>query len=154
MTDRAASPAAPRPSLSARVLGTRSERLAEPQPSRAGRVTAYVVLFVLGALVSVCGSFVQTLWPPAGLLLSLAATGAVFYAGLRLTGTKLGAGVPVAGWFLALMVLIVPRPEGDTVLWPSASSYAYLFLGSILGVICATLPTRTSYFLGAPGPRK
>ncbi len=154
MTDRAPAPAAPRPSPAARLLGTRSERLAESQPPKAGRITAYVVLFVLGALVSLCGSFVQTLWPPAGLLLSLAATGGVFYGGLRVTGTKLGAGAPVAGWFLALIVLMVPRPEGDTVLWPSASSYAFLFLGSIIGVICATLPTRTSYLFGAPGPRR
>jgi hypothetical protein len=136
------------------VLGTRSERLAESQPSRAGRITAYVVLFVLGALVSVCGSFVQTLWTPVGLLLALAATGAVFYGGLRVTGTKLGAGIPVAGWFLALMVLMVPRPEGDNVLWPTLASYAYLFVGSVLGVICATLPTRSSGFFGVPGPRR
>ncbi|WP_371479702.1 DUF6113 family protein [Kitasatospora sp. NBC_00315] len=154
MTDRAPAPAATRRSLPARVLGTRAERLAEPRPPRTGRIVAYVVLFVLGGLVSLCGSFVQTLWTPAGLLLALAATAAVFYAGLRVTGTKLGAGAPVAGWFLVLIVLMVPRPEGDTVLWPSASSYAFLFVGSILGVICATLPTATSYLFGAPGPRR
>ncbi|MFI6443226.1 DUF6113 family protein [Kitasatospora sp. NPDC050543] len=137
-------------SLPARVLGSRSARLAEPQPPRAGRIVAYVGFFLLGIVVSVCGSFVQALWVPAGLLISLAATAAVFYAGLRVTGTKLGAGVPVAGWFLALLVLMVPRPEGDAVLWPGFSSYTYLFLGSIIGVICATLPTRGGYLLGAP----
>ncbi|MFI9327298.1 DUF6113 family protein [Kitasatospora sp. NPDC052868] len=142
----------PRRSIPATVLGTRAERLAEPQPPRAGRIVAYVLFFLLGAAVSVCGAFVQALWPPVGVLLALAATGATFYAGLRVTGTRLGAGLPAAGWFLALLLVMVPRPEGDNVLWTNATSYAWLFAGSILGVICATLPTRTSWFPGVPGP--
>lgn len=144
----------PARSLSARVLGSRSERLSEPQPPRAGRIVAYVVLFVLGALVSLCGSFVQTLWAPAGLLLALAATAAVFYGGLRLTGTKLGAGMPMIGWFLMLLVVMAPRPEGDLVLAASLTSYAYLFVGAVSGVICATLPTRSGYGFGVAGPKR
>ncbi|MEU8924496.1 DUF6113 family protein [Kitasatospora sp. NPDC048545] len=142
----------PRRSITAAVLGTRDERLAEPQPPRAARIAVYVLFFLLGIAVSVCGSFVQALWPPAGILLALAATAATFYAGLRITGTRLGAGAPAAGWFLAMLLLIVPRPEGDNVLWSNATSLAWLFAGSVLGVICATLPTRTSWFPGVPGP--
>ncbi|WP_327680370.1 DUF6113 family protein [Kitasatospora sp. NBC_00458] len=148
-------PAEARPqrrSIPAAVLGTREERLKESQPSRAARITAYVLFFPLGVAVSVCGAFVQALWPPVGILLALAATAATFYAGLRVTGTRLGAAVPAAGWFLALMLLMVPRPEGDNVLWTNATSLAWLFVGSILGVICATLPTRSSWFPGVPGP--
>ncbi len=145
-------PAGPGPI--ARVLGTRRERLTEAQPPLAGRIVAYVLLFVLGALVCLCGCFVQSLWQPGGLLLALAATAAVFYGGLRVTGTKLGAGVPVIGWFLTLLVLMTPRPEGDFVLAADASSYAYLFVGSITGVICATLPTRSGFGFGAPGPKR
>ncbi|MER5863949.1 DUF6113 family protein [Kitasatospora sp. NPDC002040] len=136
--------------LPAKLLGTRQQRLAERQPSRGGRVVAYVLLFLLGALVSLCGGFVQTLWAPAGLLLALAASVAVFYGGLRVTGTKLGAGVPLAGWFLVLMVLMAPRPEGDFVFAAGFTSYAYLFLGAVGGVICATLPTRSGFGFGAP----
>ncbi|MFJ9518164.1 DUF6113 family protein [Kitasatospora sp. NPDC101801] len=135
--------------LPARILGSRAERLAERQPSRTGRLVAYPLLFVLGAVVSLCGCFVQSLWPPAGLLLALAATLAVFYGGLRVTGTKLGAGVPLAGWFLLLMVLMAPRPEGDFVLAAGFTSYAYLFLGAVGGVICATLPTRSGFGYGS-----
>ncbi|MFE7529259.1 DUF6113 family protein [Kitasatospora sp. NPDC057542] len=142
----------PRRPPAAVVLGTREERLAEPQPPRAARIAAYALFFLLGVAVSICGSFVQALWPPAGVLLALAATAATFYGGLRVTGTRLGAGVPVAGWFLAMLLLIVPRPEGDNVLWSNATSLAWLFAGSVLGVICATLPTRTSWFPGVPGP--
>ncbi|WP_235582998.1 DUF6113 family protein [Kitasatospora sp. Root107] len=134
--------------LPARVLGSREERLAERQPSRTGRLVAYPLLFVLGALVSLCGCFVQSLWPPVGLLLALGASVAVFYGGLRVTGTKLGAGVPLAGWFLLLLVLMAPRPEGDFVLAAGFTSYAYLFLGAVGGVICATLPTRSGFGYG------
>jgi len=141
-------------SLPARVLGTRHERLSEPQPPLGGRIAAYVLLFVLGVLVSLCGCFVQALWVPGGLLLALAATASVFYGGLRLTGTKLGAGVPMIGWFAALLVLMAPRPEGDFVLAADLTSYAYLFLGAVSGVICATLPTRSGFGFGAPGPKR
>ncbi|MET9402574.1 DUF6113 family protein [Kitasatospora sp. NPDC002965] len=141
-----------RRSIPATVLGTRDERLNESQPPRIARIAAYVLFFLLGVAVSVCGAFVQALWPPVGVLLALAATAATFYAGLRVTGTRLGAAAPAAGWFLALLLLMVPRPEGDNVLWTNATSLAWLFVGSILGVICATLPTRTSWFPGVAGP--
>ncbi|MQS13858.1 hypothetical protein F7Q99_16660 [Streptomyces kaniharaensis] len=124
--------------------------MAEAQPPLAARIAAYVLFLLLGFAVSVCGSFVQALWPPVGLLLALGATAATFYAGLRVTGTRLGAAMPAAGWFLALVLVIVPRPEGDTVLWTNATSLSWMFVGSILGVICATLPTRTSWFPGVP----
>jgi hypothetical protein len=140
--------------LPARVLGTQAQRLAEPQPSRAGRIVAYVLLFLLGLAVSLCGCFVQALWPPFGMLLAVAACLGLFYGGLRLTGTKLGAGVPLAGWFLMLMVLMSPRPKGDFILSADLTSYAYLFLGAVGGVICATLPTRGGYGFGAPGAKR
>ncbi|MFD8598497.1 DUF6113 family protein [Kitasatospora sp. NPDC059646] len=133
-------------------LGTREDRLAEPMPPRGLRIAAYAVLFLLGAAVSVCGAFVQTLWAPLGVLIALLACGGLFYGGLRATGTKLGAGVPLAGWFLVLAVLLAPRPEGDLVLSATATAYAYLFGGSVLGVVCATLPTRSGFLFGVPAP--
>ncbi|GAA2257204.1 MULTISPECIES: DUF6113 family protein [Kitasatospora] len=141
-------------SLPAKVLGSQAERLAEPQPPRAGRIVAYVVLFLLGLVVSLCGCFVQALWPPFGMLLAVAASLGLFYGGLRLTGTKLGAGAPLGGWFLMLLVLMSPRPKGDFVLSADPTSYAYLFLGAVGGVICATLPTRGGFGLGVPGPKR
>ncbi|MFF4339938.1 DUF6113 family protein [Kitasatospora sp. NPDC001540] len=134
------------------LLGTRAQRLAEPLPPRGLRVAAYVVLFLLGAAVSVCGAFVQTLWGGFGVLLALAACGGLFYGGLRATGTKLGAGCALGGWFVVLAVLLAPRPEGDLVLSATASAYLYLFGGALLGVVCATLPTRSGFLFGAPAP--
>ncbi|GAA1246342.1 DUF6113 family protein [Kitasatospora nipponensis] len=134
------------------LLGTRSQRLAEPLPSRRTRLAWYPVLFVLGALVALCGCFVQALWSPVGLLLALAGNLAVFYGGLRLTGTKLGAGFPILGWLLVLMVLMAPRPEGDFVLASGANSYVYLVGGLATWLVCV-LPTRSTFPLGIPRQR-
>ncbi|MFD7640117.1 DUF6113 family protein [Kitasatospora sp. NPDC059795] len=133
-------------------LGSREDRLAEPLPPRGVRIGLYAGLFLLGAALSACGAFVQALWPPVGVLLALLACLGLFYGGLRVTGTKLGAGVPLAGWFVVLAVLLAPRPEGDVVLAATASAYAYLFGGSMLGVVCATLPTRSGFLFGVPAP--
>ncbi|MGW4381153.1 DUF6113 family protein [Kitasatospora sp. NPDC004531] len=135
------------------LLGSREDRLSEPLPPRGVRIAVYTALFLLGAAVSVCGAFVQALWAPLGVLLALLACLGLFYGGLRATGTKLGAGVPLAGWFVVLAALLAPRPEGDLVLSATASAYAYLFGGSVLGVVCATLPTRSGFLFGAPAPQ-
>jgi hypothetical protein len=146
-------PVPPRPARRgiAAVIGSRADRLAEPAPPAPFRIAAYPVLFVLGGLTALAGSFAQSLWLPGGLLLALAGTVALFYGGLRLTTTKLGAGAPLIGWFLVLMVLMSSRPEGDFVLASGVGSYAYLFGGAVSGVICATLPTSTMFGFGA-GP--
>ncbi|WP_327068797.1 DUF6113 family protein [Kitasatospora sp. NBC_01250] len=135
------------------LFGTRAQRLAEPLPARPVRIAWYAVLFVLGALVSLCGCFVQGLWSPAGLLFALLANGAVCYLGLRATGTKLGAGVPMIGWFLVLLVLLSPRPEGDFVLATGVDSYVYVLGGWLPGLVCATLPTRSPFTFGIPRQR-
>ncbi|MFE0463792.1 DUF6113 family protein [Kitasatospora sp. NPDC058965] len=135
------------------LLGTRAQRMAEPLPSRNRRVACYLVLFVLGLLVGLCGSFVQALWDPFGVLLALLASAAVFYGGLRAAGTKLGAGAAMIGWFLSTIVLAAPRPEGDFVLSSGAGSYLYLFGGLGLGLVCASLPTRSPYAFGIPRQR-
>ncbi|MDH6116542.1 DUF6113 family protein [Kitasatospora sp. GAS204B] len=135
------------------LLGTRAQRLAEPLPPKRVRILCYAVLLVLGALVSLCGCFVQALWSPLGLLLALAANGAVCYAGLRLTGTKLGSGVPLVGWFLVVLVMLPPRPEGDIVLAAYADAYAFVLLGWVPGLVCALLPTRAPFSFGIPRQR-
>ncbi|WP_377269564.1 DUF6113 family protein [Peterkaempfera sp. SMS 1(5)a] len=141
-------PRAPRRGVAA-LIGSRADRLAEEPPLRGVRIAAYAVLLVLGGVTALAGSFAQSLWFPGGLLLAVAATVALFYGGLRFTTTKLGAGAPLIGWFLVLMVTMSPRPEGDFILASGFGSYAYLFAGAVGGVICATLPTRLMYGFGA-----
>lgn len=121
-----------------------------PAPARPGpvRYAAYAGLFVLGALAGVAGALVQSGWFPGGLLLALAGAAGVFGGGAKLTRTKVGALVPAAGWLVAVMLLTSSRPEGDFLFGTGFSSYAYLFGGMLVALLCATIS------LPAPPTRK
>jgi hypothetical protein len=117
----------------------------------ATRVLGYLALAVLGVAVATAGSLVQDGWEPGGLVLALAASGALFYGGGLLTRSRLGAAVPMILWFLTVMILSMPRPEGDFLFASGIGPYVYLLGGIALGVICATLPRYGS--TSAPGAR-
>lgn len=108
--------------------------------SRPLRVAAYVLLGVLGALIAAAGALVQAGWFPGGLLLGLAGCVAVFYGGVTLTRTRLGAVVPAGVWVVCVMLLSTSRPEGDFLFAAGLGPYVYLLGGAMAGVICATLP--------------
>ncbi|WP_274561783.1 DUF6113 family protein [Streptomyces spiramyceticus] len=138
MTQRKNPPAAPPPAGLA-------------APFNAGRVGAYLLLAVLGALVGAAGVLVHAAWIPGGLLLALLATTCVFYGGMYAMGTKAGVGASAAGWIVSIVLMTVSRPEGDLLIGGSLVSYAYMLGGMGLAVICATvlpLPQR-----GADGAR-
>ncbi|MCB5182077.1 DUF6113 family protein [Streptomyces antimicrobicus] len=104
------------------------------------RIAACLGLLVTGALVGVAGWLVADVWFPGGLLLALLALLGLFLAGRLLTGTALGVGAAVIGWFLTYVVLSVPRSEGDFLLSSAGiSMYVYLLGGTVLAVMCATL---------------
>ncbi|MET9802194.1 DUF6113 family protein [Streptomyces sp. NPDC006368] len=103
------------------------------------RVASYVGLAVLGSLVGVAGSLVQSGWFPGGLLLALAATAGLFYGGLRLTGTTVGVGAAGFGWLAAVVVLSFGRPEGDGVFAGGIAELVFLLGGMAVAVICATM---------------
>ena len=129
----------------ATVPGPRSASPRPPEPeypvSKPARVTAYVVLLVLGAAVGLAGTFVLSLWFPGGLVLSLAAIAALCCGGRVLTGSRTGSAMPALGWFAMLMVAQAPRPEGDFLLAANAGTYVFLLGGMLIGVICTTLRT-------------
>ncbi|MGW6393503.1 DUF6113 family protein [Streptomyces sp. NPDC055103] len=128
---RASSGASPRPAAAP---------AAAPLPtSRAARYAWYGALVVLGALVGTAGALVQAAWFPGGLLLALLATAAVFYGGLRATGTQAGVVVAGCGWLLAVVLLSFGRPEGDGVFGGGGGELLFLFGGMAVAVICATL---------------
>ncbi|MFC5030224.1 MULTISPECIES: DUF6113 family protein [Streptomyces] len=105
-----------------------------------GRTVSYLVLGVLAALVGGAGALVQDGWFPGGLLLALAGVAGLFYGGVKLTGTRLGAAVPGAVWLITVMLLSSARPEGDFLFAAGIGPYIYLLGGALAGVVCATLP--------------
>ncbi|SOD83977.1 DUF6113 family protein [Streptomyces sp. Ag109_G2-15] len=118
----------------------RGSMLAQPmrRPS-AGRITAYVGLFLLGAIVGLAGTLVQAAWFPGGLLLALAGAAGLFLGGAYALGGRAGAVAPVAGWIVAVVLLTATRPEGDFLFGAGLGSYLFLLGGMALAVICATL---------------
>jgi hypothetical protein len=117
----------------------RGPLLAQPLkfPS-AGRMAAYVGLFVLGVAVAVAGALVQSGWIPGGLLLALAGAAGLFLGGARAANSRAGAVAPGAGWVVTVVLLIASRPEGDFLFGPGIAPLVFLLGGISLAVICAT----------------
>ncbi|MGW7353333.1 DUF6113 family protein [Streptomyces sp. NPDC054784] len=103
------------------------------------RYAVYALLVVLGLLTGAAGSLVQAGWSAGGVPLALAGAAGLFWGGAQLTRAKAGAVAPAAGWLLAVMLLTLPRPEGDFVFGAGIGAYVFLFGGMLVAVICATL---------------
>lgn len=108
--------------------------------ARIGGIAVFVVLAVLGALVAAAGALVQAGWFPGGLALALAGCVALFYGGVKATGSRLGAVVPAAVWVVSVILLSTTRPEGDFLFAAGVGPYVYLLGGAMAAVICATVP--------------
>ncbi|MFE7099421.1 DUF6113 family protein [Streptomyces erythrochromogenes] len=120
-----------------------------------GRIAGCLGLLVLGALTGAAGWLVVDLWFPGGLLLALLALFGLFLGGRIALGTGLGVGGGVVGWFLAYVMLGVPRPEGDFLLSSSGiGMYAYLLGGTVVAVMCATITLPVDRTVSASRPVK
>ncbi|MFJ4838731.1 DUF6113 family protein [Streptomyces sp. NPDC088746] len=108
-------------------------------PLNPARIPLYVGLAVLGAAVGIAGTLVQAALFPGGLLLALAASAGLFYGGRVLTGTQLGALAPAVGWFIAVLVLLGGRPEGDYVFGQELGLALFMLGGTAVAVMCATM---------------
>ncbi|MET9853531.1 DUF6113 family protein [Streptomyces sp. NPDC006450] len=117
-----------------------------------GRIAVLLGLLVAGALTGLAGWLVVDLWFPGGLALALLALFGLFLGGRIALGTGIGVGAAVGGWFLAYVMLGVPRPEGDFLLGSSGiGMYAYLLGGAVLAVMCATMSFPKDRPLSAAG---
>ncbi|WP_128379607.1 DUF6113 family protein [Streptomyces cavernae] len=120
--------------------GAGGSMLAQPlRPPSAGRVVAYVGLFLLGAVVGAAGALIQPGWFPGGLLLALLGAAGLFLGGARAMNARAGALAPAAGWMIAVILLTTSRPEGDFLFGAGLGSYLFLLGGMGVAVICATL---------------
>lgn len=104
----------------------------------AGQVAAYLGLAVLGFVVGTAGVLIQAAWLPAGLFLALLATAAMFYGGVRATGSQLAIAASAVGWLVSIVLLAVGRPEGDGAFVGDLGEGVFLLGGMALAVICAT----------------
>ncbi|MCX5404818.1 DUF6113 family protein [Streptomyces sp. NBC_00335] len=121
----------------------------------AGRIAVLLGLLAAGALTGVAGWLVVDLWFPGGLLLALLALFGLFLGARIALGTGIGVGAATGGWFLAYVILGVPRPEGDFLLGSSGiGMYAYLLGGVVLAVMCATMRIAKDRPLSAAGNAK
>lgn len=108
-------------------------------PLNPRRIAALLGLAVLGAVVGIVGTLVQSAWFPGGLLLTLLASGGLFYGGRVLMGTQPGALAPAAGWLVSVIVLLGGRPEGDYVFGDELGLALFMLGGMVVAVICATM---------------
>jgi hypothetical protein len=108
-------------------------------PSAGGQRTltavSYVMLFVLGALQGLIGSF-QYSRSPAPLIAIILAV--IIFATCAACGWGLGtfaAGLlPAVGWIFASFILAMPRPNGSVIITATAAGEWYLYGG---GLACA-----------------
>ncbi|MFC8230982.1 DUF6113 family protein [Streptomyces sp. NPDC057287] len=108
-------------------------------PPNPRRIPLYAALAVVGAAVGIAGTLLQAALFPGGLLLALAASAGLFYGSRVLTRTQLGALVPAVGWFVAVVVLLGGRPEGDYVFGQEIGLALFMLGGMAVAVICATM---------------
>ncbi|MFD5325696.1 DUF6113 family protein [Streptomyces sp. NPDC127092] len=103
------------------------------------RYVWYAALLVLGALVGTAGSLVQAAWFPAGLLLALLGSAALFYGARRATANQVGVAAAGGGWLLAVVLLSFGRPEGDGLFGGGLGEMVFLLGGMAVAVMCATM---------------
>jgi hypothetical protein len=106
-------------------------------PRATGRrrtVTAagYVMLFVLGALQGMIGSFHYSQSPTPLIAILLVVIIFLTCAGAGWGVGTFGAGLlPGVGWILASFIISMPRPNGSVVITASAAGEWYLYGGAI-----------------------
>ncbi|WP_418958949.1 DUF6113 family protein [Streptomyces tritici] len=119
-------------------MSTRADGGGRGALGTAGRIAAHLLLAVLGFVVGIAGVLVQAAWLPAGLFLALLATAALFYGGVRATGSQFAVAASGVGWLYSIVLLGVGRPEGDGAFAGALGEAVYLLGGLALAVICAT----------------
>jgi hypothetical protein len=101
----------------------------------------YLVLFVLGALQGLIGSFQYSRAPAPliAIVLVVIIFGTCVACGWGV-GTFAAGLLPAVGWILASFILATGRPNGSVIITATAAGEWYLYggaLGSVLGSVAA-----------------
>jgi uncharacterized membrane protein len=110
-----------------------------PQPAqRAATAAGYAVLFVLGAVQGMLGSFNygQGPVPLVAIILDVVILATCVLAGWG-TRTFGGGLAPAVGWIIASFVLSMPRANGSIIIANTAAGKWYLYGGSLAAVVGA-----------------
>jgi Family of unknown function (DUF6113) len=104
-------------------------------------VAGYLVLFVLGVLEGLIGSF-QYSQPPTPLIaIVLAAVIGVTCAAASWGMGSTGAGLlPAIGWIITSFALATSRPNGSVLFTESAAAEWYLYGGALASLAGALVP--------------
>jgi hypothetical protein len=99
---------------------------------RALTVAVYLVLFVLGVLLGVIGSFQYPRGPVplVAILLDLAIFAACLLGGWGMR-SYLGGIIPAIGWFIASFVLSMPSSHGSVIITATTAGEWYLYGGAL-----------------------
>jgi hypothetical protein len=127
-------------------MGTPQGQQAPAQ--RAMMAVGYVILFVLGAVQGIIGSFQYGSGP--GVLVAIILI-VVIFATCVLAGwgtrTFGGGLLPAVGWIIASFVLSMPRSNGSVIIANTTQGQWYLYGGSVAAAVGAaasfTFRTRT-----------
>jgi hypothetical protein len=111
---------------------------AAPPDPLALRVAAGVLVAVAGAALAVVEAFLVPLRigsVPVPVCVLMAVVGNAGLARLagRWTGSVVGAAVPPLLWLLVVIVLSVPRAEGDLIVPGTLTGLVFLFAGAVAG---------------------
>jgi hypothetical protein len=113
----------------------------QPAPHRSGFVTggAYGLLFILGVLEGLIGSFAYSTWsigsfPAAAILLCLILIVTCVFGAWGMTSVG-GALVPAVGWIIASFVLDSPSQQGSVVVAAVPSGEWYLYGGAVSALL-------------------
>ena len=114
-------------------MGTPQGQQAPAQ--RAAMVAGYVVLFALGAMQGLIGSFSYSRGPVplVAIILAVAILATCVMAGWGM-GTFGGGLAPAVGWIIASFVLSMPRSNGSVIITNTAAGQWYLYGGSLAAV--------------------
>ena len=105
-------------------------------PRRGGqqplKAAGYLLLFVLGVLQGLIGSF-QYGQPPAPLIAIVLVV--IIFATCLAAGWGIGTAsaglLPAVGWILASFVLAMPRPNGSVIITGTTAGEWYLYGGAL-----------------------